>query len=113
MGKKHTNKKKSHHYRKFIALAFGVSFLALLAGFGILQFMVYLDNNHEFSIQLENASVEELEDSIAVYINASQSWTSVERGENYEKGVQYDGIIENNTKKEHEFGNVFFECFKH
>jgi len=100
MGKKHTNKKKSHHYRKFIALAFGVSFLALLAGFGILQFMVYLDNNHEFSIQLENASVEELEDSIAVYINASQSWTSVERGENYEKGVQYDGIIENNTKKE-------------
>ena len=101
MGKKHIkNKKKSHHYRKFIVLAFGISFLVLLAGFGILQFMVYLDNNHAFSIQLENESVEELEDSVAVYINASQSWTSVERGENYEKGVQYDGIIENNTKKE-------------
>lgn len=100
MGKKRTDKKKTQHYRGWIVLTFGISFLVLVICLGILQLMVYLDNNRAFSLQLENKSVEELEDSVAVYINASQSWTSTERGENYEKGVQYDGIIENNTKKE-------------
>ena len=94
------NEKKTKKYRKVMAIIFAVSFFLLAAGFGMLQVMVYLDNNREFSVQIKNESVEELEDSIGVYINASQSWTSVERGENYEKGVQYDGIIENNTKKE-------------
>lgn len=100
MGKKHTNKKKSRHYRRWIAWTFGISFFVLIAGFGILQLVVYLDNNSEFSLQLENEAVEALDESVAVYINASQSWLSTERGENYEKGVQYDGIIENNTQKE-------------
>lgn len=100
MGKKHKNKKKTHRYRRFIALTFGISFLILLLGFGILELLVYWDNNKAFSLQLKNKSVEELENSVAVYINASQSWTSVERGKEYDQGVQYDGIIENNTKKD-------------
>ena len=49
--------------------------------------------------EVENTPIEELNHSIAVYINNSQQWLSVERGENYEVGAQYDGIIENHTGK--------------
>lgn len=99
MSKKSHNKKKKHLYRKYITWAFALYFLAMLIGFAVLQVKVYLDNNRTFSVQIKNDSMEEMEESVAVYMNASQSWRSVERGKDYELGAQYDGIIENNTQK--------------
>ena len=59
----------------------------------------YRDNNVPFVLEVENTPIEELKHSIAVYINNTPEWISVERGKNYEVGAQYDGIIENHTGK--------------
>lgn len=87
------------HNRKSFLIGFSVSLFIILIGTCILQVLVYRDNNRPFVFEVENTPIEELNHSIAVYINNSQQWLSVERGENYEVGVQYDGIIENHTGK--------------
>ena len=99
--KKETKERKSviHNRNHFLKL-FGIALVCILLGVGVLQICVYRDNNKPFTLEWENKSVEELEHSIAVYMNTSQDWLSVERGENYEVGAQYDGIIENHTGKD-------------
>ena len=59
MSKKTHNKKKKHPYRRYIAWAFALYFLAMLIGFGILQAKVYLENNRTFSVQIENDSMDQ------------------------------------------------------
>lgn len=97
--KKTTHAGSVVHNRKIFLIGFSVSLFIILIGTCILQVLVYRDNNRPFVFEVENTPIEELNHSIAVYINNSQQWLSVERGENYEVGAQYDGIIENHTGK--------------
>ena len=100
--KKHKDKQNTHSKRKFIFLAFVVSFLILVMGFAFLELKIYLDNNRGFSFEVKKRAMEEIEnpeDPVTVYINSSQSWTNMEGDEKMKMGVQYDGIIQNNISK--------------
>jgi len=97
--KKHKDKQNTHSKRKFIFLAFVVSFLILVMGFAFLELKIYLDNNKGFSFEVKKRSMEASEDPVTVYINSSQSWTNMEGDEKLKMGVQYDGIIQNNVPK--------------
>ena len=99
MKKKSKEEKSVVQNRKHFLIGFSVSLFAILIGVAILQISVYRDNNVPFVLEVENTPIEELNHSIAVYINNTPEWISVERGKNYEVGAQYDGIIENHTGK--------------
>ncbi len=83
--------------RKKVIKIFVLTFIFLIMAMGFFRYSVYCDNNRPFRIELRN---DELDRSVAVYMNSSQSWTSVERGKDYEIGAQYDGIIENHMGKD-------------
>lgn len=97
MKRKKTNLKSIKYNRKYILRTFLLSFLLLAVGFGMLKLYVSYNNKRPIKIECKGQTLEESEDKVAAYINDSKSWISEERGKDYSVGVQYDGIIENNT----------------
>lgn len=63
----------------------------------MLKLYVLYNNKRPIRIECKGQTLEESEDKVAAYINDSKSRISEERGKDYSVGVQYDGIIENNT----------------
>ncbi len=99
MKRKAIKNNRRKKYRRTALKVFGLSFLLLIIGFAILQFRIYQDNNRPFSWNLSAGAVE-IETNIEVSLVLEKAWSSDYRGDGYDTGAQYDGIIVNNTTKD-------------